>query len=122
MSGVLVAGTSDGTLGFIDVKTAQLLQVKFTSTFACLQLLLSPTLLQVERALALRVTRLFVPDGCDSGGLGSGTSPQSSCFSIHTVVAADSAGGGTWVGALDYSDPTLLALGLFPAPNFKTHH
>ncbi len=73
--------------------------------------------MQLERALALRVTRLFVPDGCDSGGLGVGGSPQSSSFSIHSVVAADSAGGGTWVGAFEYSEPALLAIGLFPASN-----
>jgi hypothetical protein len=73
--------------------------------------------MQLERALALRVTRLFVPDGCDSGGLGVGGSPQSSSFSIHTVVAADSAGGGTWVGAFEYSEPALLAIGMFPASN-----
>jgi hypothetical protein len=29
VSGVLVAGTIDGTLAFIDVQTAQLLQVSF---------------------------------------------------------------------------------------------
>ncbi len=74
---------------------------------------------QVEHTLTSCVTRLFVPDGSDAGkGSGGGLSP--SCFfSIHTVIAADTVGGGTWVGALEYSDPALLSLGALYAANLK---
>jgi hypothetical protein len=96
--GVLVAGASDGRLGFVDVCGARLLHVDYS--------------------LASCIARLLVPDGSDLLSCRSGVgSPQSNCFSIHTVVAADTVGGGTWVGALEYSDPALLALGWSNANN-----
>ena len=61
-----------------------------------------------------------MPDGSDLAGGAAACLPQSSSFSAHTVIAADSQGGGTWVGALEYSDPALLALGTSPAAQPQT--
>jgi hypothetical protein len=84
-----------------------------------LHFLLPTVLFQIEHSLASCVTRLFVPEGSDAGKGGGGVSSPSCVFSIHTVIAADTAGGGTWVGALEYSDPALLSLGEFHAPSMK---
>jgi hypothetical protein len=108
---VLVAGTSDGRLGFIDVKSARLLHVRPPPPLLALPSTCFTLARQVYFAHASRVTRLFIPDGCDAAGGGKCGSSQNSSFSVNTVVAADSVAGGTWVGALEYSDPALLALG-----------
>lgn len=75
---------------------------------------------QVDHVLASCVTRIFVPDGSDAGKEGGGVSSPSSCFSIHSVVAADTVGCGTWVGALERSDSALLSLGSLNAKAYKT--
>ncbi len=91
------------------MKGARLLQVHLahvpSTTFVSLAR-------QVHFAHASRITRLFVPDGGDvAGTVKGGSSSQNSSFSVNPVVAADSLGGGTWVAALEYGDPALLALG-----------
>lgn len=85
----------------------------------CLSFYFRPLSRQVDHVLASCVTRIFVPDGSDAGKEGGGVSSPSSCFSIHSVVAADTVGCGTWVGALERSDSALLSLGTLHAPNIK---